>query len=299
MTVEQTAKVKLHEGSVYALCRGVSDQRFFSAGSDGIVVKWDLQQLSSATAVARVNGQVFALAYNEISNHLLVGTMSGGLHVIDLEARKEIHSIAFHEQSIFDIKVHDGRVYVASKDGSLSVWSSDTYELIRVITVSSESLRVVAFHPERLEAAIGASDNRVYLIDTNELSVKTALEGPDNSVFSVCYLPEKKLLLAGSRDAQLYAYDLETHQLSHQIKAHLFTINHILLAKEGNCFITASRDKTIRIWNADNFELVKSLDKEKYEGHINSVNKLIWLPSAHSLISASDDRCIIIWKIVF
>jgi WD40 repeat protein len=69
------------------------------------------------------------------------------------------------------------------------------------------------------------------------------------------------------------------------------------LILENKFFASASRDKTIRIWSAETYELQKSIDKEKYDGHLNSVNKLLWLHSHNYLISGSDDRSIIIWKV--
>lgn len=298
ITIEQIAKLTIHNGSVYALVKGENENTFFSGGSEGIVVKWKTDLLNQPTAVAKVDGQIFALCFHSSKNHLLIGTMSGGFHVIDLNEKKEIRYITFHTQSIFDIKFFGNKVFVASKDGTLSIWSADDYELERVITVSDAALRTIEFNMEKNEAAIGCSDNRIYLLDLSLWKVRTILEAPENSVFSVCHLENKNELLAGSRDAQLYVFDSQDHHLKQQLKAHLFTINHMLNLEKLNLLVTASRDKTIRIWNAENFELLKSIDKEKYNGHINSVNKLLWIASQNYLVSCSDDRAVIIWKIV-
>ncbi|HYV91078.1 MAG TPA: WD40 repeat domain-containing protein [Chitinophagales bacterium] len=297
LTVNQIAKLTLHQGSIYSLEKGENENYFFSGGSEGIVARWDVETLDKPIAVAKIDGQIFAMLFLPEKNHLLIGTMSGGLHVIDLNKKKELHYITFHELSIFDIKVHEGKVFVCSKDGTLSIWNAESYQLEKVITVSDQSLRMIAFHPEKNEAAMGSSDNKIYLLDIDQLQIISVLEGPDNSVFSVCYNEVGSELIAGSRDAQLYIYDLKQQRLRFQLKAHLYTINHLTLIL-GNKFVaSASRDKTIRIWDAKSFELQKSLDKEKYDGHVNSVNKLLWLHSRNFLISASDDRSIIVWKI--
>jgi len=296
LNAEQHARLTLHQGSIYALCAGGSDEEFFSGGSEGIVVRWNLNKLNEAIAVAKVNGQIFSLLHLAGKNQLVIGTMSGGLHVIDLTEKKEIHYITYHEDSVFDVKEHDGKIYVASKDGTLSVWNKETFQHERVIVTSNQSLRVIDFNPSANEAAIGCSDNKIYLLDLNEFKIIRSLEGPENSVFSVCYLNDATLI-AGSRDARLYVYDLGEYRLKFQIKAHLYTINYIVPIVNDKFIATASRDKTIRIWNASNFELLKSLDREKYNGHINSVNKLLWISSKNFLVSASDDRSIIVWKI--
>lgn len=297
LTIEQVAKLTLHNGSIYTLIHGRDENYFFSAGSEGIVAEWKIDELNKPVAVAKVDSHIFALLFLPEKNYLIIGTMSGGLHVIDLGAKKEIHYITFHEQSIFDIKKYNGKIFVASKDGTLSVWDAETYQLEKAITISDQSLRVIAFNPVKNEAAVGSSDNHIYLVDLDQQKIRAGLEGPENSVFSLCYNENGSQLIAGSRDAQLYIYDLLHLRLEHQVKAHLYTINYITLILGNKFFASASRDKTIRVWNAETFELEKSIDKEKYDGHLNSVNKLLWLHSHNYLISGSDDRSIIIWKI--
>jgi WD40 repeat protein len=286
----------MHSGSIYELVKGKDEHTFLSAGSEGIVVEWNILAPEKATAIAKVNGQIFSLLYLEENNHLVIGTMSGGLHVIDLTQKKEIHYITFHDQSLFSIKRWKEKLFVASKDGKLSVWSIKDYKLEQVITISDMSLRMIDFHPSKDEAAIACSDNNCYLVDLRQWKIKTVLRGPENSVFSIRYSADGKQLLAGSRDAQLYQFDLADNRLARQIKAHLYTINDIQLIAGSEFFATASRDKTIRIWNAETLELGKSIDK-KYDGHIHSVNKMLWLPSANYLVSGSDDRSVILWKI--
>jgi WD repeat-containing protein 61 len=81
------------------------------------------------------------------------------------------------------------------------------------------------------------------------------------------------------------------------IPAHEWAIYDIAYSPNSKLFATASRDKTIKIWDSKTFELLKVINKEKDRGHLNSVNKLIWSTYNNYLISAGDDRAIIIWEI--
>ena len=79
--------------------------------------------------------------------------------------------------------------------------------------------------------------------------------------------------------------------------AHWFTINKIVFHPEGKWFATGSRDKTIKIWDAETFELLKVIETMRDKGHINSVNCLLWSEHNDYLLSCGDDRSIIAWEV--
>lgn len=56
-------------------------------------------------------------------------------------------------------------------------------------------------------------------------------------------------------------------------------------------------DKSIKIWEAATFRLLKVIDRARHAGHGTSVNKLLWLEYHDRLISASDDRTVSIWAV--
>ena len=84
-----------------------------------------------------------------------------------------------------------------------------------------------------------------------------------------------------------------------ELPAHWFTINRIRFNPKHSLVATASRDKTIKIWNSSNFKLLKVIDYERYGCHLNSINDLYWLPDGQHLISCSDDRTLIVWEVNF
>ena len=84
-----------------------------------------------------------------------------------------------------------------------------------------------------------------------------------------------------------------------EIVAHMYAINHIDFSPDGKHFVTCSMDKSIKVWDAEEFQLLKVIDKSRHAGHGTSVNKLLWTNFSDQLVSASDDRTISIWNIIF
>jgi WD40 repeat protein len=84
--------------------------------------------------------------------------------------------------------------------------------------------------------------------------------------------------------------------LKEAIIAHLFTINYIVYSPNKLFFATCSKDKSIKLWQANTFKLLKVIDRGRHAGHGTSINKLLWLDN-HTLASCSDDRSVVIWNI--
>ena len=55
---------------------------------------------------------------------------------------------------------------------------------------------------------------------------------------------------------------------------------------------TASRDKSVKLWNVDTGDLVFT-----FEGHTNWVQSLVFQPLGKYLVSASDDKSIRVWDL--
>jgi WD40 repeat protein len=84
------------------------------------------------------------------------------------------------------------------------------------------------------------------------------------------------------------------------IPAHLFTIYDIKFHPSLNIFATASRDKSIKIWDAEDFRLYKTISREKgYPAHRLSINKIIWNSFNDTLLSVGDDKLIMVWEVKF
>jgi len=66
----------------------------------------------------------------------------------------------------------------------------------------------------------------------------------------VRYSPDGKFLLTGGRDAHLNIWQTDSYELIKSIPAHNWAIYDIVFNPDTTLFATASRDKTIKIWDA-------------------------------------------------
>lgn len=300
INVNKIATLTAHSGAVYTLLQNSLRQNiFYSAGGDGKLIQWDLDNIETAVLLSKVPTNIFSMNNLLAQDQILLGQMQGGIHVLDIAQKKEVKHLAFHKNGIFDIQVIENgeAILVGGGDGLISLWSTDNFLLLKNKMISEKSIRCLAVDTENLKIYAGCSDNYIYVLHYKTLEVLHKWQAHGNSVFSLCLSPDKKYLLSGSRDAHLSVWNIENEKYDLMVSqpAHLFTINDIIFNPEGNLFATAGRDKHLKIWDAQSFKLLKVIDKEKFDGHVNSVNKLLW----HDyLISCSDDRSVMVWDII-
>jgi centriolar protein POC1 len=300
MTAEKIAELTGHGNPIFTLELSQKPNILFSGGNDKGLVEWNLNDNSFIKVMFPVKASIYAI-HGPVGYPLLfTGLRSGQVLVFDFIAQKLTKALNHHLKPIFDIKSvkHKKELLIASEDGTVSVWSLDSLEMVHSIKVSADTVRCMAISPDEKQVAFGCRDNQVKIYDLEDYTLIKTLHGHTMSVFSLAYSPDGTYLISGGRDAQLKIWDMATYQLTKNIPAHLFAVNHILFHPTRPYFATASMDKSIKIWGVDDFKLYKIISREKgYASHPLSVNKLAW--NGDQLLSASDDKNIIIWAIGF
>ncbi len=294
--VQKKATLTGHHDSLYVVAP-YSSHEFFSAGGDGMVVLWDLRNTDTGKMIVKVPSSVYALSYSKEANILIVGQNYSGIHLIDVESKKELRSVALSKGSIFDIQSTSDRIFVATSEGEIIALNWDLIILNRR-RFSLQSARTMAIQGDEL--AVGFSDYSIRILDTSNLAIKHEFQGHTNSVFTLKYHPELPVLVSGSRDARLRFWDIHhQYQQVEEIVAHMYAINHIEFSPDNQHFVSCSMDKSIKVWDAKSFKLLKVIDRARHAGHGTSVNKLAWLSFENTLVSCSDDRTVSLWDLKF
>lgn len=284
-----------HTAAIYKIIAGKDDHTFISAGGDGIVAEWNTENDDIGKALAKVNSSIFSICQIPGTSLIAVGQLDGTLQIFDLETASEFIQIFTEPHAIYAVICHHNFLFAASGNGKVWVYATETFRLITTLGLSDKNIRCFEIADDIVFA--GCSDAKIYAIHLPQFSVTEIVSGHTNSVFSLLYLPESKKLITGSRDAQLGIMDISHNYKQLQcIPAHLNTINHIAVNAAHSLLATASRDKTIRIWDAQHFTLLKAIDA-RHQGHLNSVNNVFWTADNKFLISCGDDRKIMLWEI--
>ena len=297
MEIQRIDTFSGHKAPIYSLEEGREPHFIYSAGSDGWVVEWNLQKPDVGKVLAHIEGSVYCLKLDRSTNIFWVGQNFEGIHGFQVNDQSRVFSIAMPKKAIFDISFWDNQVCVAHDHGLISVVDRESQQIIKHIKSGDKSARKFCLMGQD-KIAIGFSDGFIRVFNKN-FEMEFAWLAHELSVFSMIYEDSSHSLISVGRDAKIkrWLLDGENTSLVQEVPAHIYAIHDVVVSPDQQFFASASMDKTIKIWRANDLTLLKVIDAPRYGSHKNSVNKLLWSAYQDYLVSASDDKNISIWKI--
>lgn len=299
MQIQRIAQCTGHNAAIFALSPYDAPHQFLSGGGEGWIVLWDMDNLPDGRLLAQVEGNIFCMQYLQDTQLLVVGTIYGGVYWVDLQANIVITKQQTHSKGVFAMLRVGEWLYTAGGDGSVVRWDIAKMRNVERVILTNTNIRTLQHDNECNTIWAGASDGKIYALQADTLSLQSVrAEAHEQSVFALCWDASQRYLWSGGRDAHLKQWSMTAQgvfNLHSDQPAHHFTINDLQLNKNLQLIASASRDKTIKLWDSHTGRLLKVVDTIRYGCHVRSVNALLWC--GNRLVSASDDRSLMIWDI--
>lgn len=296
MDVKKLYQLAAHSGALYALTKGRTSNTLFSAGGDRVVAEWNLELGETNPFAIRTESTVYSLL--NIGKQLIIGTSNGSIHVIDLDSKKEVRHLKLHGKGVFHLYLdnQNNRVYACCADGTVSVWNPEEWSLLWHLNLSTEKIRRVVQNKDASLTAVASGGGKCIVMESTNHEIIYEFDAHEESCNSLAFLPNGNLV-TGGKDAHIRVWNgNDGFSLVKEIPAHNYAIYDIIVHANSEWIATASRDKTIKVWDLDFIEKPIRLDRAKKGGHLNSVNGLLML-DGNQFASCSDDRSVILWQV--
>ena len=106
----------------------------------------------------------------------------------------------------------------------------------------------------------GSSDGFVVLWNLKTMEQENFIARLPASVFSLCYVKEKNLLLVGTSTGNIHVIDMQTKQEIKILQLHSSYIFDIKYSADTNCFYTAGGDGQVCVCSLKSLSLIKKLN---------------------------------------
>ncbi|KAI0029132.1 dynein regulator [Vararia minispora EC-137] len=179
-----------------------------------------------------------------------------------------------HEHSVSSARFlpGDDRIVSSSRDQSVRIWEIATTHCVKVIRPHSDWVRCAIPSLDGKYVVTCSMDHTAHVVEINSGTTKAELRGHDNVVEAAVFVPKASVPALRELTGQKGPAITDTISVAH--------------------VVTASRDKTIKIWDAIRGQCLHTL-----VGHDDWVRALVFHPNGKYLLSSSDDHTIRIWEL--
>lgn len=173
-------------------------------------------------------------------------------------------------------------------------WTSGNVGLVRVYTNKSGKITSLTFSADSLRFAWGNAAGSNYVCSTTSASVLAGRPGYNTSVGPAAVtsvaLSTMGWLLSGCEDNTLRLWNPSWTQVWSSSSAHSSNVTSVAFSPDGDAFVSASLDNTLRLW-ATNGTLLRTVT-----GHAGGVTAVAFSPDSAKLASGSADGSIKVWN---
>jgi len=286
-----------------------------SAANDGTAKLWDLHAPPEPYRIRQHEGWVFGCAAVPQQNLVFTGAQDHTLMLWDVRRGMARRSWVGHDASVRGCAASpDCRLLAtASADGTLVVWDTASAARVHHLPGHRDWVNACAFDRSGQLLASVSNDRTLRLWDLRTRSRKLALVAHAQWVNDCVFSPDGLHLVTAAADGSLTRWSLDIDEalweawlggaktLPADVAAaalrplsmvgHAASVNRCAFAPDGRWLVSASSDRTLKIWDAHSGALRRSL-----HGHLEDVNGCDVSADGARIVSVSADGGLKVWS---
>ncbi|KAL8751084.1 MAG: hypothetical protein Q9184_006184 [Pyrenodesmia sp. 2 TL-2023] len=248
---------------------------------------------------AHPNGPTF-LAYTPDGSKLITAGTNNVIRVYTTGSDGEPTNIDDCQDNNTALAATDDFFIVGAEDGSVCLYSLETYLYERTLTRCTLPIRDIAISPDGKWAAVASDELEIKIVDTQDiiqtLRVQDLVKPPKHLSFH----PSGSYLAVSGTDGIVYIYCVSTEEptlmkkldgLIRRLESDDERSSRAIWHPDGGAFATPTATRDVQVVSRDDGERQRAFSG----GHMGDITALAWSPNGAMLATSASDRKIVIW----
>ena len=284
---------KGHNNAVRSIAFSPNSKVFYSAGSDGKILKWDLSDTSSNSSLVFSGSTIFQdISHSDDMKWLACASESKEILMIDLASGAKTNLIG-HAGNVVSVDFSGDSKYLVSggSDSTVMKWNVSSSEKTIVGKCGSAVKSVSVSRNDQYIAAATVS-GEIVLWDFKTFSKKVLYTGTE-AMNVVVFSNDGKTVAAGDKSGNIYMWNTSDKELITKYKGHSARINDMQFSSDDKLLASASSDNSAKIWQSNNLNIEPIILKD----HESWVLSLAFSFDDKELVTACSGSDIKKWEI--
>jgi WD40 repeat protein len=280
--------MKGHEGAVRSLVFAPDRNIFYSAGADGKIIKWNMEDMNSEPKIIIANNfSNRSLAISSNGRWLACGTGSSSIQIFNLyqpTIRPQLKE--GHKGWVNDIEFIEGKdiLISTSEDKTIMYWDLLSGQEHTIVSYN-ERIRSMCVSKDGKYVYGGTDDGKLIRWSIDNGEALTLFDNNNNPIYALALNSTGSNLAIGDKTGNILIINSSTGKRIAQAKGHTARILDINYSPDNSQLASSSFDGTVRIWNAHDYSENPIVIKE----HESWVLSIAFNPNGKTLVSSSNN----------
>lgn len=272
-----TRVLRGHSWVVYGVVWSPDGRWLASSGWDNAIRLWD-PDTGACTQILQDPDHldtIFCGIAWSLDGHLLAsGSYQYGVQVWDMTTRSRLWAGRPHPTIIRYVAWSSDSTRLAScgDDGTIHLWRAADGTMLQTLQKHSANVATVAWSPDGTWLASGGggrSGGELFLWHTGNGKRVRAFEGQSHAVSAVAWSKLGNQLVSADSDGILRWWEAQSGKCLAMRKAHQGVVLTLQISPDGCLLASCGEDGTIKVWNLESTELVRTLRRDRPYERLN------------------------------